>query len=176
VDAAARLRDDDSMLLLCVGNGAECERIKRRAAEMQLDNLRFLPLLDEADFRGLMAASDVCLVTQQRSVSEIVFPSKIVTYLAAGCPVIASVNPECEVAQILHEAGAGTVVAAEDPTALVVALSALRRSDMRKAGENARKYASERWPSARVLGELERSLASAAGQAMRSLAWKGSKP
>lgn len=176
VDAATRARDDESMLFLCVGNGAECERIKRRAAEMQLDNLRFLPLLDEEEFRGLMAASDVCLVTQQHAVSEIAFPSKIVTYLAAGRPVVAAVNPKCEVAQILHEAGAGAVVAAEDPAALLDALCVLRRSDLRKAGENARKYASERWSSARVLGELERSLTSAAGQAMRSLAWKGSKP
>ncbi len=176
VDAAAQACDDESMLFLCVGAGVECEKIKRRAAEMHLDNLRFLPLLDEAEFRGLMAASDVCLVTQQRSVSEIAFPSKIVTYLAAGRPVLASVNPECEVAQLLREAGAGAVVPAENPTALVDALCALRRSDLRKAGENARKYASERWSSARVLSELERSLASVAGQAMRPLAWKGSKP
>ena len=108
LDAAALNRADDSMLFLCVGNGSDCERIKRRAAELDLDNVRFLPLLDEKDFRGLMAASNVCLVTQQQSVSEIAFPSKIVTYLAAGRPMIASVNPECEVARITRESGAGS--------------------------------------------------------------------
>jgi glycosyltransferase involved in cell wall biosynthesis len=138
--------------------------------------VRFLPLLDEKDFRGLMAASGICLVTQQRSVSEIAFPSKIVTYFAAGRPVVASVNPECEVAHLLRESGAGKVVAAEDPAALLDAICAVRRDDLRKAGENAREYACARWSSARVLEELERSLTEAAGPAMRSLAWKGYKP
>jgi colanic acid biosynthesis glycosyl transferase WcaI len=176
LDAAALNRADDSMLFLCVGNGAECERIKRRAAELDLGNVRFLPLLDETDFRGLMAASNVCLVTQQRSVSEIVFPSKIVTYLAAGRPMVASVNPECEVARITRESGAGRVVEAEDPVALLQAIRELRSADLRKAGENARAYACMRWSSGRVLGHLERSLAAAAGSPISSLAWKGFKP
>lgn len=175
LDAAALGRGDESLLFLCVGNGADCERIKRRAAELDLGNVRFLPLLEEREFRGLLAASDVCLVTQQRSVSEIAFPSKVVTYLAAGRPIVASVNPECEVAQITRESGAGKVVEAEDPAALLQAICALRRDDLRKAGQNAREYAAARWSSARVLGELERALTMAAGPAMRSLAWKGSK-
>jgi len=176
VDAAALNRTDESVLFLCVGNGAECGRIKRRAAELNLGNVRFMPLLDEKDFRGLMAASGICLVTQKHSVSEIAFPSKIVTYLAAARPIVAAVNPECEVAHMMRESGAGKVVAAEDPAALLDAICALRREDLRKAGENAREYACARWSSARVLGELERSLTEAAGHAMRSLAWKGFKP
>jgi colanic acid biosynthesis glycosyl transferase WcaI len=176
LDAAALNRGDDSMLFLCAGNGVDCERIKRRAAELDLANVRFLPLLDEKDFRGLLAASNVCLVTQQHSVSEIAFPSKIVTYLAAGRPIIASVNPECEVARITRESGAGRVVEAENPLALLEAVRGLRNADLCRAGENGRAYASMRWSSGRVLEHLERSLAAAAGSPMSSLAWKGFKP
>jgi colanic acid biosynthesis glycosyl transferase WcaI len=176
LDAAALNRVDDSMLFLCVGNGSDCDRIKRRAAEMDLGNVRFLPLLDARDFRGLMAASNVCLVTQLQSVSEVAFPSKIVTYLAAGRPIVASVNPECEVARIMRESGAGKVVEAENPLALLEAVRGLRNADLRKAGENARAYACMRWSSERVLGHLERSLTAAAGSQMSSLAWKGFKP
>jgi colanic acid biosynthesis glycosyl transferase WcaI len=176
LDAAALNRADDSMLFLCVGNGSDCDRIKRRAAEMDLGNVRFLPLLDARDFRGLMAASNVCLVTQLQSVSEVAFPSKIVTYLAAGRPIVASVNPECEVACITRESGAGRVVEAENPLALLDAVRGLRNADLRKAGENARAYACVRWSSERVLGHLERSLTVATGSQMSSLDWKGSKP
>ena len=176
LDAATLGRADDSMLFLCVGNGADCERVKRRAAELDLPNVRFLPLLDEKDFRGLLAASNVCLVTQQHSVSEIAFPSKIVTYLAAGRPIVASVNPECEVARITRESGAGSVVEAENSLALFEAVRGLRNADLRKAGENARAYACMRWSAERVLGHLERTLTAAAGSQMGSLAWKGFKP
>jgi colanic acid biosynthesis glycosyl transferase WcaI len=176
LDAAALNRADDSVLFLCVGNGADCGRIRRRAAELDLGNVRFLPLLDKKDFRGLMAASNVCLVTQQQSVFEVAFPSKIVTYLAAGRPIIASVNPECEVARITRESGAGRAVEAENPRALLEAIRALRHADLRKTSENARAYACLRWSSERVLEHLERCLTEAAGSQMSPLAWKGFKP
>lgn len=173
LDAAALNRGDDSMLFLFVGDGADRERIQRRADEISLHNVRFLPLLNPADFRGLLAASGVCLVTQLHSVSEIAFPSKIVTYLAAGRPIIASVNPECEVASIIKESGSGRVIGAEQPDALSFAIQKLRAEDLRTYGENAREYASLRWSSIRVLGNLERSLLVAAGLATSPTAYEG---
>ena len=166
MDAAALSRNDISMLFLLVGSGADCERLRRRAAEMKLQNVKFLPLLDQWDFRGLLAASNICLVTQQQSVSEIAFPSKVVTYLAAGRPILASVNPDCEVAKVVYESGAGRVVGAEEPEALSFTLQEMRGEDSSKFGKNARRYASLRWSSVRVLGQLERSLLAVAGSAL----------
>jgi len=163
LDAAALDRGDASVLFLVVGSGADCERIQRRAAEMALENVRFLPVLDEGDFRGLLAASDICLVTQQLSVSEIAFPSKIVTYLAAGRPVIGSVNRDCEVARVIEESGAGKVADAEEAEALSLAIQEMRSEDLGNYGIKAREYASLRWSPVRVLGHLEQSLAAAAG-------------
>jgi colanic acid biosynthesis glycosyl transferase WcaI len=173
VDAAALNRSDDSMQFLLVGDGAECGRIQRRVAELELRNVRFLPLLDAAEFRGLLAASDICLLTQQKSVSDIVFPSKIVTYLAAGRPVIASVNPNCEIAETVRESGAGRVVAPEDGAALLAAIKEFRGADLEKYHQKAQEYASRRWSSARVLVQLERSLVSAASSLTNSLAQEG---
>jgi colanic acid biosynthesis glycosyl transferase WcaI len=173
LEAAALNSGDDSMLFLFVGDGTDCERIKRRSAELALRNVRFLPLLDQKEFRGLLSATNICLVTQQRSVSEIFFPSKIVTYLAAGRPIVVSVNCDCEVARIALESGAGRVAEAENPEALLVAINELRGGDLSTMGQNAREYASMRWSSARVLGNLEQSLQTAAGTVTSSLAKEG---
>jgi colanic acid biosynthesis glycosyl transferase WcaI len=173
VDAAALNRSDESIQFLFVGDGAVREGIQRRAAELHLPNVRFLPLLNETDFRGLLAASDACLVTQQRSVSESAFPSKIVTYLAAGRPIIASVNPDCEIARTVRESGAGTIVAPEDGQELLSAIQRLRSLDLGEQGKNAREYASRKWSSARVLEHLERCLVSAAALGADSLAQEG---
>lgn len=173
LDAAALNRNDGSLLFLLVGDGADRERIKRRADNLNLRNVRFLPLLEEPDFRGLLAASGVCLVAQQKGVTEIAFPSKIVTYLAAGRPTIASVNPNSEVARIARESGAGLVVEAGDPDALLAAIRELRVRDSRAMSENAQRYARERWSSHRVLGDLERSLSGVAGSAAGSMMKQG---
>lgn len=173
LDAAELNRSDLSTQFLLVGGGADCDRLRRRADELKLPNVRFLPLLDEADFRGLVAASDLCLVTQQKSVSEVAFPSKIVTYMAAARPIIASVNPENEVAQITRESGAGKVVAAEDPEALLAAIHELRENNLREIGRNGRTYASGRWAASQVFSHLEQALMGVAAARMNSVPQEG---
>ena len=176
LEAAALNRSDDSILFLLVGSGSDCDRLRRRAAQLELSNVRFLPLLDENDFRGLVAASSICLVTQQKFVSEVAFPSKIVTYLAAARPIIASVNPESEVAHITRESGAGKVVMAEDARALLATIHDLRENDLKELGRSGRNYAKRRWAADRVLGHLEQRLAFVAGCAMSSVPQEGALP
>ena len=159
LDATALSREDDAVRYLIVGDGADRKRIEQRARQRSLENVRFLPLLDAAEFRGLLAASDVCLVTQRRTVSDIVFPSKTVTYLSAGCAVIASVNVGSDVAQCIQEAGAGAVVQPEDGRALHAAIREMQRGGLKECRLAARAYARRRWSSERVLGFMEQSLA-----------------
>jgi colanic acid biosynthesis glycosyl transferase WcaI len=173
VDAAALNRSDKSVQFLLVGDGAVCGSIQRRVAALQLPNVMFLPLLDAGDFRGLMGASDVCLLTQLKSVSEIAFPSKVVTYLAAGCPVIASVNPDSEIAQTVQDSGAGRVVKPEDGEVLLAGIQEFRGADLREFRQNAREYARRRWSSGRVLKHFEHSMVSAAAIEPNSLAQEG---
>jgi colanic acid biosynthesis glycosyl transferase WcaI len=174
IEAAALSQSNESILFLIVGNGTVCERIKGLAAELKLRNVRFLPLLEAVEFRGLLAASDLCLVTQQKTVSDIAFPSKIVTYLAAGRPVIASVSPDGEVARVIHNSGAGKVVAPEDAQVLLAAILELRGTQLSEYRRKAAEYASLRWSSVRVLGHLEQSLLLVGASGTRSLAEKAS--
>lgn len=175
LETADLTRSDESLLYLIVGDGAAREALMQRAAEMQLTNVKFLPVLDAQDFRGLLAASDICLVTQRKSLSDVVFPSKIVTYLAAGCPVIASVNPAIEAAQAVLDSGAGLVIEPENPVALRNALHELRSCDLQEHRRSARSYAGLRWSSARVLKFVERSLATVSRAVPAPLAERGTE-
>ena len=158
LDAATLSQSDDSTVFLIVGDGAVRAKIQQRARELELSNLRFLPLLDSNEFRGFLKASDICLVTQQRTVSDMVFPSKTVTYLTAGCPVIASVNKDSEIAKTIEESKAGLIVEPENPQALLSAIHRLKTDDLAIYGRNAQEYASRRWSSERVLGFFEARL------------------
>lgn len=176
LDAAALNRSDDSTLFLLVGGGADHDRLLRRAAVLKLSNVRFLPLLEEEEFRGLIAASGICLVTQQKSVSEVAFPSKVVTYLAAARPIIASVNSDSEVAQVIRDSGAGRVAEAENAEALLSAIRDLRENELQGCGRAGRDYARRRWDASRVLRCLEQSLAAAAGAAIETVPEEGVLP
>src|SRR3984893_7133499 len=85
LEAAALLKDRKNVAFLLVGSGAMKSQLQERAAALRLENLKFLPLQSEQRFREMLATTDLALVTQQRTVSDIAFPSKTVTLLSAGC-------------------------------------------------------------------------------------------
>ena len=157
LDAAELSRNRLDITYLLVGDGATRPELEARAAAQNLTNVKFLPVLTRDQFLEMLAASDVSLITQQRSVADIVFPSKTATLMTVGCPLIASVNPNSEVARAVRESGAGMVVSPEDPTLLLEAVLKLLDDRSRLAGMSAagRVYAREHWDEQITLSRME---------------------
>ena len=158
--AADRTRSHPNIKYLLVGDGAVRHQLSTRAAELQLTNLQILPLQPTSMFHDMLVATDVALVTQQKTVSDIVFPSKVVTLLASGCPVLASVNAESQVARAVRDSRGGIVVPPEDPEALADAvikmqLDAQGRSRM---SEEAQTFAHQRWGGEQIMALMESTL------------------
>ena len=160
LDAADRTRANARLVYLLVGDGAMRSTLERRARAMNLTNVRFLPLLPNDRFLRLLVAADVCLVTQQRTVADIVFPSKILTLLAAGKAVIASVDANSAVARAITDAGAGLVVAPERADDLAEAIETLRNDHGRRRdmGASGRAYAGRHWERTQTLTYMAETL------------------
>jgi glycosyltransferase involved in cell wall biosynthesis len=127
---------------------------------MELPNVKFLPVQPPEELFQMLAVADLCLITQQRVVADIVFPSRTVTFMAAGCPIVASLNADSAVASILQRSGAGLVVAPEDPVRLFDAVATLqsnasRRDEMSQAG---RRFAHENWDENVIFPKMESEL------------------
>jgi colanic acid biosynthesis glycosyl transferase WcaI len=152
----------DQAVYLIVGDGAMRPQLEAKARELRLSNVRFMDLLPDDEYLELLAAANLCLLTQQRSVSDIVFPSKVVSILAAARPLVASVNPRSEVANVLRTAEAGLAVDPENPAALAQAVNALVKDEIlrRRAAVNGRNYAHQQWDRERVLPRMEADLLS----------------
>jgi colanic acid biosynthesis glycosyl transferase WcaI len=166
LDAAEHARRGHPQLLfLLVGDGAMRSKLEQSARRRKLENVRFLPILDREPFRDLLAASDVCLVTQQKSVADIVFPSKVLTLLSAGRPVVASLSGGSEVARVVNESGAGIVARPEDPAVLCDAVLDLYDHPEKRAvmGASGRAYARNQWDRDRILSRFEEQLEEVAG-------------
>lgn len=161
VEAAARTRDNRSITYMLVGDGATKPALQQRASELGLCNVRFLPVQPREAFWAMLGAADVCLITERKSVGDILFPGKTVDYLAAGRAVIASLSGTTEAARIVNGAGAGLVVAPEDPDAFAAAVTYLKdhEADRLRMGERGRAYAREHWDRHQILPLMESKLA-----------------
>ena len=107
-----------------------------------------------------MEASDVLLVNQRPSVTDMSLPSKLTSYFAAGRPVVAAASADSETARELEAAAAGYVVAPDDPKALCDAILAVKAgsSAAKELGANGRRYAENVLFPEIVLAEYEQFL------------------
>jgi colanic acid biosynthesis glycosyl transferase WcaI len=123
VEAARRHRDRDDVVFVINGGGSALEALQRDAAG--LDNLRFVPMQPRERLPEVLAAGDLHLVPLRAGLARSSVPSKLYSILAAGRPVLASVDAGTEVATTIDRAGAGVSVGPEDPDAFCAALDDL---------------------------------------------------
>jgi colanic acid biosynthesis glycosyl transferase WcaI len=153
IKAAKLLEEQPHIRIYMIGGGRCQEDLQRMAQELMLTNLRFLPLQPLEGLPEQLSAADVLVLTQKETVHDMVLPSKLLTYMAAGRPVVAAVNDESETARYICLASNGIIVEPENPQALADTLIRLTSSSeaARKMGQNGRRFAEENFASSRVL-------------------------
>jgi lipopolysaccharide/colanic/teichoic acid biosynthesis glycosyltransferase/glycosyltransferase involved in cell wall biosynthesis len=100
-----------------IGSGVDSDRLERKAREMQLDNVHFLPRQPMASIGSFLRAADVLLVHLKNDpLFRVTIPSKTQAYLAAGRPILMAVPGDA--AELLERSGAGLVCESENPASI----------------------------------------------------------
>ncbi len=97
---AASLIEKQRIKLVISGDGACREMLAAIAAAAGVRNLLLLPLQPENLYLQMLGDADVCLITQQSGAGAAFFPSKLLTVLAAGKPVLSVADADSELAII----------------------------------------------------------------------------
>jgi len=105
----------------------------------------------------MFAAADVLLLNQVSNVKDTVIPSKLLTYMAAGRPVLAAVNPDSQGAALLRAAQGGLTVPPEAPAALVDGVKQLRGDPAMRVemGRRNRVYAEQHFDRRKIVAAQE---------------------
>jgi colanic acid biosynthesis glycosyl transferase WcaI len=141
LEAADRLRQRREIAFLFVGDGAIRADLERSARAARLENVRFLPFQPREAVSDVQASADVSLVTLAPGRGRTSVPSKVLGYMAAGRPVVASVDPDCDTADTIISSQCGVVVRPGDADALADAVSGLVANPAlrRRMGEHGRR-------------------------------------
>jgi putative colanic acid biosynthesis glycosyltransferase WcaI len=139
VEAAARFTDRTDVVFVVNGQGAARASLEQRSRD--LPNVCFVDLQPPGRLAEVLAAADIHVVPLKRGLARSSVPSKTYSILAAGRPLVASVDEGSEVARIVQRSGAGIAVPPEDTAAFTGALARLiedpeTREAMGRAGRN----------------------------------------
>jgi len=108
--------------IVIAGEGARRAHLSELVARSKLDNVLLLPLLPDNAYRQMLADADCIVITQQAGTGAFFFPSKLLTALAAGKPVVTVADESSELAKALAVGGFGLNVPPNDPPALAAAI------------------------------------------------------
>ena len=119
IDLAARLRERPDIGFLFVGRGTDAQRLRALAAERALDNVVFQDEVEPHEVPGLLAQCHVGLVALDPRHTTHNVPGKFLTYMYAGLPVLARINPGNDLAALIEADGVGYAYAGDSVDALL---------------------------------------------------------
>jgi colanic acid biosynthesis glycosyl transferase WcaI len=150
ISAARALCDRRDTVFVINGGGSARADLEAQAAD--LPNVRFVDFQPKERLPEVLAAADIHVVPLRRGLASSSVPSKTYSIMAAGRPLIASVDEGTEVARVVERAGAGMAVPPDDPGAFVAAVTKLLDDPDLSArmGRSSRRFV-ERWASPAVV-------------------------
>ena len=112
--AAGKLRDEHGIHFFLVGDGRNKLRLQALAIELSLNNVTFLPQVEEEQIPAILRSARALLVTlRDEEAFEATIPNKLQAYMAIGRPIITSM-PGIG-AEIVKKAGAGFAAKPNNP-------------------------------------------------------------
>ncbi|MBN2906256.1 MAG: glycosyltransferase family 4 protein [Rhodobacteraceae bacterium] len=142
----------DQVIAVAAGVGADV-----LAAHPDLSALTCLPLQPFERLAEVLASADVLLAMIEPEAGTFSVPSKILSYLCAGRPIVLSAPRGNLAAQLVEDSGAGMVVAPGDRAGFMAAARAYADDPQAaaRAGAAGRKYAEQNFDIARVADRFE---------------------
>lgn len=113
-----------NIFFILAGDGPEKRKLILQ--KKNLSNLLLLPLQSQDSYLNLLFLSDVLLLPQIKEIGDLVLPSKLITMISSGRPIIATADPNTEIANILNDCG--VVVKPGDRISIFKALIFLKNS------------------------------------------------
>jgi len=160
LDVADETKDNKNIIYIIAGDGAYKKELIRKYKIQKLENVFFLPIQSKEMLPYMLSAADVCLVPQQKAVTDVVMPSKLLGIMACGKPVIAGANPGSELYNVIKDSGCGIAVEPENPKQLLEAI--MKLYDDPKKGEEyskkAREYVINDFSKINILKSFEEKL------------------
>jgi glycosyltransferase involved in cell wall biosynthesis len=156
------------VVVIC--SGASVPYLEQEKAKRGLENLVLLPLQPFADFSDVLASADVLVAVIEPDAGTFSVPSKVLSYMCAGKPVLLAAPAENLAARIVARENAGVVVSPEDEAGFVAAGLALMRDRGRDAlGRNGRAYAVAHFEIEAIADRFEAILSGAIAHRRREI-------
>jgi glycosyltransferase involved in cell wall biosynthesis len=143
IEAAERLRENEDIHFIFLGNGVKEPWLRKRVQEYDLANVTILAPQPRSRQIVFLNACDVALVSLVSKMRGVSMPSRTYNFMAAGKPFVALTDQHSELAQVIDEEKIGWHIEPGDPEKLRDAIISAcgQRNEISEMGKRARNAA-----------------------------------
>ena len=124
VDAMVALRERKDIRLVLMGEGVDKDRLQMKSADLGA-RISFIGHQPVEIAKLAMTKAQIGFVSLIPDLYRYAYPSKTITYIEQGCPILVAVEPESELAQVVLKNHIGLSVPIDDINALTEAIRAI---------------------------------------------------
>lgn len=122
IKAAEQLIGNDQIQFVIFGGGSEFQDAIDYVKEKKLTNIIIRPLLPPERVSEVYSLGDIAIITCKKGFGSSCVPSKTWSIMACETPILASFDLNSELAEILHDSGAGYCIEPENVNELSEAI------------------------------------------------------
>jgi glycosyltransferase involved in cell wall biosynthesis len=155
LESARLLANKPDIQIVLVGDGKEKTALQRRAVDLNLSNVTFVPPVPKSQIANVLAASDACIaILKPLDEYKRTYPNKVFDYMAAGRPVALAIDGV--IREVVEAARCGYFAEPGDATTLANVISKLAQDKIkaRQMGMSGRKYLEDNFSREKVAGQL----------------------
>jgi glycosyltransferase involved in cell wall biosynthesis len=163
--AAALTRSNPNICYVLIGDGKEKPALIRKARELLLENVVFLPPVSKMEMPQIISESNACIaILKPIELYKTTYPNKVFDYMAAGKPVLLAIDGV--IREVVEEAQAGIFCSPGDPEALATGVKKMNNDviNAQRMGENGKRYVKAHFNRQDLAGKFESVLLNLTGK------------
>ena len=125
---------------LIVGDGTEFGKLEQFFEENKPENMKLMKRLAKEDYDRMIAACDVGMIFLDYRFTIPNFPSRLLSYMQAGLPVLACTDPNTDIGNVITEGKFGWFCESNSVKDFDKNVKDACNSDLESMGENSFKY------------------------------------
>jgi glycosyltransferase involved in cell wall biosynthesis len=139
-DCLRSQQDNAQAFFLIVGDGTEYARLEQLVQDVSPKNVKVMQRLPKDDYDRMVSACDVGMIFLDHRFTIPNFPSRLLSYMQAGLPVLACTDPNTDVGEVITEGGFGWWCESNDVRSFGRLVDTAIQSDLKAFSENAKDY------------------------------------
>lgn len=136
---------NEDVFFLIVGDGTEYGKLETFVNEEKASNVKLMKRLPKGDYDRMVAACDVGMIFLDHRFTIPNFPSRLLSYMQAGIPVLACTDPNTDIGKVIVEGGFGWWCESNDVDGFKRKVQSIIEEPLSKIGETGLKFLKENY-------------------------------